>query len=98
MPWLVKSGFKIWLLASLEKRAARVAVRDKMTVAQAFKVLEEKEAHTKAIYKEVYGFVLGEDFAPFDLVLDTDNLNAQQVFETLCKVIDNVVFSVQVSV
>ena len=93
MPWLLKEGFKIWLLASLEKRAARVAVRDKISVAQAFKVLEEKEARTKVIYKKLYGFVLDEDFAPFDLVLDTDNLNAEEVFETLCKVIDNVVFS-----
>ncbi len=98
MPWLLNSGFKIWLLASLEKRAARVAARDKMTVQQAFKVLQEKEARTKTIYKELYGFVLGEDFAPFDLILDTDNLNAEQVFKTLCKVIENVVFSVPASV
>ncbi len=98
MPWLLNSGFKIWLLASLEKRAARVAARDKMTVQQAFKVLQEKEARTKTIYKELYGFVLGEDFAPFDFVLDTDNLNAEQVFKTLCKVIENVVFSVPASV
>jgi cytidylate kinase len=94
MPWLLKDGFKIWLMASLEKRAARVAVRDKMTVEEAFKVLEAKEDRTKAIYKKLYGFVLGEDFTPFDLVLDTDNLNAQDVFEVLCKVIGNVVFSV----
>ena len=98
MPWLLKDGFKIWLLASLEKRATRVAERDKMTVQQAFTVLEEKEARTRAIYRELYGFALGEDFAPFDLVLDTDNLNAEQVFETLCKVIDNVVFSPLASV
>ena len=98
MPWLLKGGFKIWLLASLEKRAARVAERDKMTLQQALKVLEEKEARTRTIYRELYGFVLGEDFAPFDLVLDTDNLNAEQVFETLCKVIDNVVFSTVASV
>lgn len=94
MPWLLKDGFKIWLMASLEKRAARVAVRDKMTVEEAFKVLEAKEDRTKAIYKKLYGFVLGEDFTPFDLVLDTDNLNAQDVFEVLCKVIGNVVFSI----
>jgi cytidylate kinase len=94
MPWLLKEGFKIWLLASLEKRAARVAQRDKISVSEAFKVLEEKEGRTKAIYKKLYGFVLGEDFAPFDLVLDTDNLNANEVFETLCRVIDNVVLSV----
>jgi cytidylate kinase len=94
MPWLLKEGFKIWLMASIEKRAARVAERDKITVNEAFKVLEEKEARTKAIYKKLYGFVLGEDFAPFDLVLDADNLNAEEVFEVLCRVINNVVLSV----
>jgi cytidylate kinase len=94
MPWLINEGFKIWLMASIEKRAARVAERDKITVNEAFKVLEEKEARTKAIYKKLYGFVLGEDFAPIDLVLDTDNLNAEEVFDVLCRVIGNVVLSV----
>ena len=97
MPWLLNEGFKIWLLASIEKRAARVAERDKITVNEAFRVLEEKEARTKAIYKKLYGFVLGEDFAPFDLVLDTDNLDAEEVFEVLCRVIDNVVLPVSAS-
>ena len=91
MPWLLKGGFKIWLMASIEKRAARVAIRDKISVPEAIKVLEEKESRTKAIYKNLYGFVLGEDLDPFDLVLDTDNLNADEVFEVLCKVIGNVV-------
>ena len=94
MPWLLKDGFKIWLLASIDKRAARVAVRDKISIEEAFKVLEEKEGRTKAIYKELYGFSLGEDLSPFDLVLDTDNLTAQEVFEILCKVIGNVVLAV----
>jgi len=90
MPWLLKEGFKIWLEASFEKRAARVAVRDGITAAEAFGVLQEKAARTKAIYKALYGFVLGEDFKPFDFVLDTDNLSADEVFAVLCKVIDNV--------
>lgn len=94
MPWLLKDGFKIWLEASFEKRAARVAVRDGMTAAEAFDVLQEKEARTKAIYKKLYGFILGEDFKPFDFVLDTDNLSADEVFLVLCKVIDNVFLSV----
>ena len=94
MPWLFKEGFKIWLMASMEKRAARVAERDKITVNEAFKVLEEKENRTKAIYKKLYGFVLGEDFAPFNMVLDTDNLNAEEVFDVLCRVISNMVLSV----
>jgi len=93
MPWLLKTGFKIWLLASIEKRAERVAKRDKITVKDALQILKEKEARTKAIYKKLYGFNLGEDFAPFHLVLDTDNLNAKEVFQVLCMVIDNVVLS-----
>jgi CMP/dCMP kinase len=93
MPWLLKDGFKIWLMASIEKRAARVAIRDGISVDEAFKVLDTKEARTKAIYKKLYGFALGEDFAPFDLVLDTDNLDAQEVFDVLCRVIGNVVIS-----
>ncbi|TRO45688.1 cytidylate kinase [Candidatus Bathyarchaeota archaeon] len=91
MPWLLKSGFKIWLLASMEKRAARVAQRDQITVEQALKVLKEKEDRTKGIYKKLYGFVLGEDFQPFNLVLDTESLNAEEVFQVLCNVIDNMV-------
>ena len=91
MPWLLKSGFKIWLLASMEKRAARVAQRDQITVEQALKVLKEKEDRTKCIYEKLYGFMLGEDFKPFNLVLDTERLNAEEVFQVLCNVIDNMI-------
>ena len=94
MPWLLEFGFKIWLMASIEKRAARVAERDKITVSQALQVLEEKESRTKAIYKKLYGFSLGEDLSPFDLVLDTDNLDAEQVFEVLCRAIGSLALSV----
>jgi len=91
MPWLLKTGFKIWLVASVEKRAERIAKRDKIPINEALRVLKEKEARTKAIYKKLYGFALGEDFEPFNLVLDTDALNAEGVFQVLCMVMDNVV-------
>jgi len=93
MPWLLKGGYKIWLEASFERRAARVAERDGMTYEEALKMLDEKESRTKAIYKSLYGFTLGEDLTPFDFVLDTDNLNANEVYEVLCQVIDKVVVS-----
>ena len=80
MPWLVKGGFKIWLSASVERQAERIARRDKMSVQEALLALREKEARTKAIYKGLYGFVLGEDFSPFDFVLDTDNLVLMRFF------------------
>jgi cytidylate kinase len=93
MPWLLKEGFKIWLDASLEKRAERIARRDGISVKEALETLKEKEAKTKAIYNKLYGFHLGEDFAPFNLILETDNLNPEEVFKILCKVIDNIVFT-----
>jgi len=62
---------------------------------EALRVLKEKEARTRAIYRELYGFTLGEDFEPFDLILDTNNLNAGEVFYTLCRVIDNIILKSQ---
>ncbi|MEM2105610.1 MAG: cytidylate kinase family protein [Candidatus Bathyarchaeia archaeon] len=92
MPWLLKKGFKIWLEASPRKRAERIAKRDGISIEEALKALEKKERQTKEIYKRLYGFSLGEDFTPFHLILDTENLEAEEVFQTLCNVIDNMVF------
>jgi len=91
MPWLLKHGFKIWLEASPEKRAVRIAERDRMTFEEALQALNQKEKQTKDIYKKLYGFTLGEDLAPFHFILDTDNLNAEEVFQVLCMVMDNLV-------
>jgi cytidylate kinase len=91
MAWLLKTGFKIWLVASVEKRTERIAKRDKIPTKEASRVLKEKEARTKTIYKKLYGFTIGEDFEPFDLVVDTNNLTAGEVFQVLCMVMDNVI-------
>lgn len=91
MPWLLKRGFKIWLEASAEKRAERIAQRDKMSVMEALQALRDKEMQTKMIYRHLYGFKLGEDFEPFHFILDTDNLSSNEVFQVLCVVIDNAV-------
>jgi cytidylate kinase len=94
MPWLLKKGFKIWLEASPEKRAQRIAGRDRINVEEALKALRRKEKQTRAIYRKLYGFSLGEDFKPFNLILDTEQLNAAEVFQVLCAVLDDVVFDV----
>jgi cytidylate kinase len=92
MPWLFESAFKVWLEASPEKRAERIAKRDRLTFEEALNVLRRKEKQTKAIYKELYGFNLGEDFAPFNFILDTNSLDGDEVFKIVCMVLDNVVF------
>jgi cytidylate kinase len=88
MPWLLKDGFKIWIDASKEVRVKRLAKRDHVTLKKALMVLEEKEETTKTIYKRLYGFCLGEDFSPFDLILDTDKLGADEVFHTVSVVVE----------
>jgi cytidylate kinase len=93
MPWLLNKGFKIWLSASIEKRAERIVKRDKISSKEAIEVLREKEGNTRTIYKRLYGFTLGEDFEPFHFILDTDSLNANEVYHVLCDVIDNLVFN-----
>lgn len=93
MPWLIEGAFKIWLEASAEKRAKRIAGRDRISFKDALNALKRKEKQTKAIYRKLYGFNLGEDFGPFDFILDTNNLESQEVFQIVSMVIDNVVFS-----
>jgi cytidylate kinase len=89
MPWLLDKGFKIWLEASPERRAERVAKRDNISVGEALEALRKKESQTRSIYRKLYGFNLGEDYKPFHLILDTDNLEAEEVFGVLCMVMDN---------
>lgn len=93
MPWLFKGGFKIWLEASPKKRVRRIAERDRMSFKATFEALKNKESETKAIYKKMYGFSLGEDFEPFDFVLDTDNLDRDQVLQVLSVMLDRVILA-----
>jgi len=88
MPWLLKEGFKVWLEASTEVRAKRIKERDKISLEKSLAALKEKDEKTRIIYKRLYGFDLGKDFSPFNMILDTNELNADEVFHVLCIVID----------
>jgi cytidylate kinase len=92
MPWLLKGGFKVWLEASTEARAKRVVTRDAISVEEAVKALTEKDERTRRIYKSLYGFDLGNDLSPFNLVLATDDLEPDEVFHAVCMVTDRLVF------
>jgi len=91
MPWLFDEGFKIWLDASLEVRASRAAKRDKISLEKAKELIMEREEKTREIYRRLYGFKLGEDFSPFHIILDTDKLDADEAFQTLCMIIDRMI-------
>lgn len=92
MPWLLKGGFKVWLEASAQVRAKRVMNRDSISIEEAVKALTKKDEQTRQIYKNLYGFDLGNDLSPFNLVLATDDLNPEEVFHAVCLVTDRLVF------
>lgn len=89
MPWLSKKGFKAWIGASEEVRAARIAERDGTDPEKVKGAMRKRAENDRAIYKELYGFDYGKDFSVFDLVLDTDDMDKQQVFEEVRDEIKN---------
>ncbi len=91
MPWLSKKGFKIWLDVSPDERAKRLTYRDGISLKEAKRIITEKDGRTKIIYERLYGFKLSEDLEPFDLILDSESLTSDEVFETLSLVIDRLV-------
>jgi len=82
LPYLYdgKDAVKVFLKGELEVRAERVARRDGITVSEALEAIRRKEEMTREIYRELYGFTIGRDLEPFNLVVDTSRLTADQVF------------------
>jgi len=91
MPWLSRKGFKIWLEVSAEERAKRLSGRDGISNEEAKRAIEEKDGRTRQIYDRLYGFKLGEDYSPFDLVLDSEQLTTDEVFDVLSFVVEHLV-------
>ena len=91
MPWLSEKGFKIWLEVSPQERAKRLAQRDGVSVQEAAEMIRKKDGKTKQIYRKLYDFRLGEDYSPFDVVLDSELLTSEEVFDTLSLIIDRLV-------
>ena len=43
------------------------------------KKIKERDKKTAGIYKKIYGFEMGKDYSPFDLVIITDKLQQEDV-------------------
>jgi N-glycosylase/DNA lyase len=89
LPYLKSSGIKIWLNASKEARAKRMANRDGIDIKEARKIIDERDKENVDLYKKIYGFTIGKNLKKFyDIVIDTDNLNEKQVFDKVIKIIN----------
>ena len=81
LPWLVDGGIKIWLDGSKENSALRMTARDNSSKNEALEIVQKRYNENKIIYKELYGFEFGEDLSVFDKIIETDDLNVEQVLE-----------------
>jgi cytidylate kinase len=78
------ADFSIWVKASPEVCAKRVAGRDDITIKEAKKAIAERRASEEKRYQEIYGIDL-EDKSVYDLVLDTDGLTPAGMLEESLK-------------
>lgn len=83
MPWLSERGIKIYLKAPLAVRARRIAVRSRLSEADALRIVRAKDADTRKLFRRVYGFDIAKDLGVFDATIDTARLTKVQVLRKL---------------
>lgn len=75
-------AFKIWLDASTEVRAKRMAAREGMPYEEALAKLAKRDSDNVARYKKTYGLDLN-DVSIYDAVVHTDALTVEEVIASL---------------
>ena len=87
LPWLIKDGIRIWLEGSHESSSKRMQSRDNMSPNDAYEITKKRFDKNKALYKKLYDFDFGDDKSVFDLIINTDNLSAEQVIDVAKKTV-----------
>ena len=88
MPWLYKGKcIKIWLSASIETRAKRICKRDRIDFEKAKEILIKRDKENKELYFKLYRIKFGEDFSPFDVIINLE----KDVDEELLKELDKTI-------
>ncbi|MDE1874185.1 MAG: AAA family ATPase [Candidatus Micrarchaeota archaeon] len=83
MPWLSKAGRKVWLEATQETRAERMARRDSIEMAKAREVVALRDKENYALYKRMYGIELGRDLKPFNIIVDVNNKTPEEAADEI---------------
>jgi cytidylate kinase len=89
LPWLVKGGIKIWLAGSRQNSAKRMQTRDNMPLEYTLDIVKKRYEENKILYKKLYGFDFGDDMSVFDIIIDTDSLDAEAVLKTAIQKVRN---------
>lgn len=77
-PWMIKDAtLRVWLDASEEVRAERIAKRDGIKKIAALIHVRERDLHNRGRYLALYGIDIN-DRSPFDIILNTEKLTIAQ--------------------
>lgn len=79
IPWLNPGGIKVWLKGSQATRARRMARRDKIPVGDALKIVKMRDTENAELYKKMYGYDFDKDLSVFDLMVNTEMIDAEAV-------------------
>jgi CMP/dCMP kinase len=74
LPWLASEPITFWLSASEQKRSERMSKRDKISKAEALRIVKMRDRENKKIYKKIYGSEFGESLEVFDFMINTELL------------------------
>ncbi|MFQ5815857.1 MAG: (d)CMP kinase [Candidatus Hydrothermarchaeaceae archaeon] len=83
---LQEAVLKIWLKASIEERAKRVARRENKDYDQALRETKEREGSEFRRYMDIYGLDLG-DLSIYDVVLNTSLWGPEEVINIIGEMI-----------
>lgn len=76
------ASIRIWLKASLEERARRVAEREGMSYRVALEETREREASERKRYLAIYNIDI-DNLEPYDIVLNTELWDAKSLVEII---------------
>lgn len=83
-PWVVgEAELKVWLDASEETRAKRVAGREGIPPEEALLHVKKRDKENIERYKEVYGIDI-TNHRVFDLIINTDDSEKEKTAEIIC--------------
>lgn len=82
LPWLSGKGIKVHLMADLEVRARRAALRGGLTPDQARERIAAKDEDTRHLFLRLYGFDIQRDLeGVFHHTIDANTLDAEEVLK-----------------
>ena len=93
LPWISDATVNFWLRGSVDNRAKRLAMRDKISIPEAKRIVQRRDNENKLIYKRIYDFSFGENLDVFDFALNTDLLSLDCLIDLSKRIIKNILSS-----